>query len=453
MGLCYRHPMNIFSQRTVLTVSRLTSLLKGVIEDNFEQLWVEGEVSNVAFPASGHIYFTLKDSGAMIRCVMFKTAAKSLKFRIEDGLSLLVRGRLSVYDQRGEYQLLCDSMEPLGAGALQLAFEQLKERLGKEGLFDVVHKKELPLFPRRIGVVTSQTGAAIHDILNVLGRRFASLNVLLYPVRVQGEGAAAEIAFAIDELNRFKDLDLLIVGRGGGSLEDLAAFNDEAVARAVFRSDLPVVSAVGHETDWTITDFVADLRAPTPSAAAELVCRAGTELRKTVDSLVCRMDAAIRSKVGHARFQLESIKRAFREPGRMLGPLSQRLDDLGQRMELALTGLLRLRQEQFKGLSRRLEAVHPEQMVAGLQNRLKLMEERLGSRIINHLDRYRGGYIKAAARLDSLSPLKTLARGYAVAEMVDNGQVVKDSAAVNTGDRLRIRVARGGLICRVEEHD
>jgi exodeoxyribonuclease VII large subunit len=443
--------MDIFSQRTVLTVSRLTSLLKGVLEDNFDQVWVEGEVSNLAFPASGHIYFTLKDSGAMIRCVMFKTAAKSLKFRIEDGLALLVRGRLSVYDQRGEYQILCEYLEPVGAGALQLAFEQLKERLAKEGLFDPVHKQELPLFPRRVGVVTSQTGAAIHDILNVLGRRFASLHVLLYPVRVQGEGAAAEIAHAIDELNRLKDVDVLIVGRGGGSMEDLSAFNDELVARAVFRSALPVISAVGHETDWTITDFVADLRAPTPSAAAELVCKAETDLWKTVENLSHRMQASISLKLSLLRSQLEQFERPLRDPGRMLGPLAQHLDDLGQRLGLAISGLVLFRQEQFKGLSRRLDASHPETSIQGLRTGLELLEERLCNRISNYLERHRGGYASATAKLDSLSPLKTLARGYAVAERVDNGKVLKDSSSVNTGDQVRLRLDKGRLICRVEE--
>src|SRR6185369_15770810 len=320
--------MDIFAEKTILTVPRLTALLRGVLEENFEQVWVEGEVSNLSQPTSGHIYFTLKDPGAQLRCVMFKSSARNLKFRLTNGMGLIARGRISVYDQRGEYQLMCEYLEPAGVGALQLAFMQLKERLAKEGLFDESHKRPLPAFPRRVGVITSSTGAAIHDILNVLKRRFASLEILLYPVRVQGEGAAVEIARVIDEMNRLGLADVLIVGRGGGSLEDLWAFNEEVVARAVHRSKLPVISAVGHETDWTICDFAADLRAPTPSAAAELVIASAEELRGKVEALSHRLRLLMEHRLAALEARLESMRRALHDPRTMLGHLAQRLDDL-----------------------------------------------------------------------------------------------------------------------------
>jgi len=328
--------MDLFAERTILSVSRLTSLLKDLLEENFQQVWVEGELSNLSQPASGHLYFTLKDSGAMVRCVMFRSNAKALKFRLEEGMVLILRGRLSVYDQRGDFQIICEYLEPQGAGALQLAFMQLKERLATEGLFDEAHKRPLPLLPRRVGIVTSSTGAAIHDILNVLGRRFAALELLICPVHVQGNGAAEEIAQAIDDFNRLQAADVLIVGRGGGSLEDLWAFNEEAVARAIHRSSIPVISAVGHETDWTIADFTADLRAPTPSAAAEMVCTSSEELSRQVSDLNHRLKQAIQKQLQLANRNLQGLSRALHDPSLLLGHLGQRLDDLSQRLDMGI---------------------------------------------------------------------------------------------------------------------
>ncbi len=329
--------MDIFSEKTILTVSQLTALLRGVLEENFEQLWLQGEVSNLSYPSSGHCYFTLKDPGAQIRCVMFKSAVKNLKFRLTDGMKLIARGRISVYDQRGEYQLICEYVEPDGIGALQTAFLQLKEKLALEGLFSEAHKAPLPRFPHTVGVITSPTGAAIHDVLHILKRRFASLNVQLYPVRVQGEGSAVEIARAIDEMNRLAEVDVLIVGRGGGSLEDLWAFNEEVVARAIFRSRIPVISAVGHETDWTICDFVADMRAPTPSAAAELVIASREELRSRIEELSGRVRRSMQAQLTAHSGRLESLQRALHDPRTMLGHLVQRTDDLTESFELALS--------------------------------------------------------------------------------------------------------------------
>lgn len=443
--------MDLFSSRTIISVSRFTSLLKDLLEDNFSHVWIEGELSNLSQPASGHLYFTLKDSGAMLRCVMFRSSAKALKFRLEEGQSLIVRGRVSVYDQRGEYQLICEYLEPRGAGALQVAFMQLKERLAAEGLFAEDRKRPLPLLPRRVGVVTSASGAAIHDILNVLGRRFAALEVLLYPVRVQGEGAGGEIARAIDDLNRLQAADVLIVGRGGGSLEDLWAFNEEVLARAVARSRIPVISAVGHETDWTICDFVADLRASTPSAAAELVCASSEELQQRLEGLQHRLQQAIQGQLRLLQRRLEGLGRALREPSLLLGHLGQRVDDLSERLDNGLRNLLARRREQLARCEQQLAGQHPSVRLAGLRQQLLLLSERAERRVTALLDRLGREQGEAVARLDALSPLQTLARGYAVAEAAEDGTLVRDAAQLSAGQQLRLRLARGRALCRVEQ--
>lgn len=443
--------MDLFSEKTILTVSRLTALLRGVLEDNFEQIWVEGEVSNLSLPSSGHLYFSLKDSGAQLRCVMFKGAAKNLKFRLTDGMSLIVRGRISVYDQRGEYQMICEYMEPAGVGALQMAFLQLKERLSQEGLFDDKHKRPMPFFPQRVGVITSASGAAIHDILNILKRRFASLEILLYPVRVQGEGAALEIARAVDDMNRLELVDVLIVGRGGGSLEDLWSFNEEAVARAVYRSRIPVISAVGHETDWTICDFVADLRAPTPSAAAELVIASADQLRLQVGALSHRLQLTMETRMARLRSAVDSLRRLLQDPGTMLGHLSQRVDDLAERLDNSLENLVERRRDRFLRLENALLQSSPlaraEQMRQQV-NRLSMQTERLLQVKVEGL---RQAFVGNAARLDVLSPLSTLFRGYSIALLQPKGKVVTDASVLSEGACLDIRFHKGKAICRVEE--
>ncbi|BCR05755.1 exodeoxyribonuclease 7 large subunit [Desulfuromonas versatilis] len=391
---------------SALSVSRLVALLKEVVEENFVQVLVEGEISNFATPASGHHYFTLKDQGAQLRAVMFRTQNRLLPYRPENGMQVVCSGRVSVYSQRGEIQLVVETMEPLGAGSLQVAFEQLKARLSAEGLFAAERKRPLPAFPRTIGVVTSATGAAIHDILNVLKRRAAGVRVLLFPVRVQGEGAAAEIAGAIAALNRQGQADVLIVGRGGGSLEDLWAFNEEPVARAIHASRIPVISAVGHEVDFTIADFVADLRAPTPSAAAELVVKSRLELEGHLDHLVMRLAGQMQGRLGLLRERVDGLARRLRSPRQELARMDQRWLELERRLRQAMAGGLRER---------------------GL---------RLGA---------------AAARLDALSPLRTLNRGYAIVFDEKTGAAVRDSASLVPGGRLRIRLARGQLRARVEE--
>jgi exodeoxyribonuclease VII large subunit len=442
--------MDIFAEKTILTVSRLTALLRGVLEENFEQVWVQGEASNLSFASSGHLYFTLKDSGAQLRCVMFKGAVKNLKFRPTDGIGLIVRGRISVYDQRGEYQLICEYLEPAGVGALQMAFVQLKERLAQEGIFDDRHKLPLPSFPRRIGVITSATGAAIHDILNVLKRRFASLEILLYPVRVQGEGSAVEIARAIDDMNRLNLVDVLIVGRGGGSLEDLWAFNEEAVARAVHRSKLPIISAVGHETDWTICDFAADLRAPTPSAAAELVIASSLELRGQLETLNRHLRMVIESRLSALNARIDGLRRSLHDPSTMVGHLAQRVDDLTERLERALENTTLHRREQFGRLQTGLSFYSPIRQTEHLQQKLTTLSTRSERLMLNKIQLMKQSFGAMAARLEVLSPLRTLSRGYAIAA-INDGTIVTTISQLSEGDRVKIQLYRGSAICCVEK--
>jgi exodeoxyribonuclease VII large subunit len=442
--------LDIFSEKTILTVSRLTALLRGVLEENFEQLWVQGEVSNLSNPSSGHCYFTLKDAGAQLRCVMFKGAVKNLKFRLTDGMALIARGRISVYDQRGEYQLICEYLEPAGIGALQTAFVQLREKLAFEGLFDEAHKVRMPCFPRKIGVVTSPTGAAIHDILNVLKRRFASLEVLLYPVRVQGEGSALEIARGIDEMNRLAEVDIIIVGRGGGSLEDLWAFNEEVVARAVYRSKIPIISAVGHETDWTICDFVADLRAPTPSAAAELVIASTDELRSQIEALSHRLRRSVENLLAAHDGRIEGLRRALHDPRTMLGHLAQRMDDLAGRLEMGLCMAVSRRRDRYDRIQDTLQHNSPTGRVVALRQRITLLSVRAEHSMAQRLDVIRQGFGDNAARLEVLSPLKTLARGYAIATRGSDGTVVTDAGLLAAGEQLLLRLYQGQARCRVE---
>jgi exodeoxyribonuclease VII large subunit len=346
--------------------------------------------------------------------------------------------------------MICEYLEPSGVGALQLAFMQLKERLAQEGLFDENHKRPLPAFPRRVGVVTSPTGAAIHDILNVLKRRFASVEILLYPVRVQGEGAAAEIARAIDDMNRLGLADVLIVGRGGGSLEDLWAFNEEVVARAVYRSKLPVISAVGHETDWTICDFTADLRAPTPSAAAELVIASSVELRVRLEALNHRLRLSIETRLAAMVSRIDALRRSLHDPGTMLGHLSQRVDDLAGRLERALRTSASRSRGQLDSLQAGLRHVNPLRTVEGLRQRISQISFQCERLITGKLEKNKHAFAGTTARLEVLSPLKTLTRGYAIATTPD-GRVLSDTCQLAAGDRLRVQLRRGRVLCRVEE--
>ncbi len=442
--------MELFSEKRILSVSRLTSLIRGVLEDNFEHVWVEGEVSNLAMPASGHLYFTLKDAGAQIRCVMFRASARVLKFRPRDGMGLIVRGRITLYEQRGDYQLLVEYLEPQGMGALQLAFIQLKEKLAKEGLFAEERKRSIPSLPQRIGVVTSATGAAIHDILTVLNRRFANVEILLRAVKVQGEGAAEDIVEAINDLNSYGDVDVMIVGRGGGSLEDLWAFNEEKVARAIARSRIPVISAVGHEVDFTIADFVADLRAPTPSAAAELVVKSKEELASRVDFLRHRLLQRMHRTLAEAGGELESLGRALRDPTMLLGHLAQRVDDLSVRLERSIAGSVKYQAIAVESLKNNLRLTNPSLAVERTRELVIALNSRSEISLRRHLDRSREVAAVLMARLETLSPLGTLARGYSITLKLPNRSVVRASSQLNPNDSLELLLYKGRVLCRVE---
>lgn len=353
------HPLLKLDTRKIITVSELTGDIKSLLEDNFPALWISGEISNLKMAASGHAYFTLKDDKAQISSVMFRGAVSKLKFNLEDGLELIVHGRVSVYEPRGQYQIILDSAEPKGLGALQLAFEQLKNKLSAEGLFDEAHKKPLPILPKKIGLITSAQGAVVHDMVNVITRRYPGMALLIYPVRVQGDGAAAEIALAIREMNERSDLDLLIVGRGGGSLEDLWAFNEEIVVRAVYSSALPIISAVGHETDYTLCDLAADLRAPTPSAAAELAVPKKEDLQISINEHCSAIFFAIRQLIKSDAEKINFYKRQIKNPQKMMDDLRLKLSDLQERQMTSMKNFLLHRRSRLKGDKQQLLALSP----------------------------------------------------------------------------------------------
>jgi exodeoxyribonuclease VII large subunit len=412
---------------------------------------VEGEVSNLRLPGSGHLYFTLKDESAQIRAVMFRTQNRLLKFQLEDGLQVVGYGRLTVYEPRGEYQIVLDYLEPKGLGALQLAFDQLKEKLSREGLFDPARKKPLPPLPQKIGIVTSPTGAAIRDILQIIDRRFANVHILLYPVRVQGVGAAQEIARAIDELGQWPGLDVMIVGRGGGSLEDLWAFNEEPVARAIHRSPVPVVSAVGHEIDFTIADFVADLRAPTPSAAAELVVRNKVELVQTLESLARRLSQTVRMKLESRQVRLSSLVYRLADPRKRVSDQRLRLDDLSSRLATSIQQSLGRRIDRFRMKVESLTLLHPGKRVTDYSHRLSQLHRRLAVAGRSSMRFYRQRVEVAAGRLQSLSPLAVLERGYGIARVLPSREIIRDASRLKADDRVNVKVHRGDFVARVEK--
>jgi exodeoxyribonuclease VII large subunit len=433
--------------RRTLTVSELTGRIQGVLETDFNDVWVEGEVSNLKIAGSGHWYFSLKDELAQVRAVVWKTATRLIRFRPKDGMRVVVRGALRVYPPRGEYQLSVEVVEPLGKGSLQQAFEELKERLAKEGLFDPARKRPLPMLPRRIGVVTSPTGAVLRDILRVLGRRYRNLDVLVYPARVQGEGAAAEIVHGIRVLNRIRGLDVLIVARGGGSLEDLWPFNEEAVARALVASAIPTISAVGHETDFTIADFVADLRAPTPSAAAERVVQAKEELSARIHAFEARLAATVDLKMARirARVATSTSHRVFEAERGRIRAHAQRVDDLARRGGTALLRRVERGRDRFRRAAERVEAFRWDRQVARHREHVAHHIDRLEARFRADVEARRGMLGRLAAKLDGLSPLAVLSRGYALVWDAERRRLVRTPAEVDVGDRLRIRV-HGGRI-------
>ena len=437
--------------RYILTVSELTQEIKGILEDKFPDVWVEGEISNLRIPPSGHIYFTLKDDFSQIRTVLFKMQARTLRFVPEDGLQVICGGRVSLYEKRGDYQLILKSIEPKGIGALQLAFLQLREKLEKEGFFDLAQKKPIPMVPEKIGIVTSPTGAVIQDMLHILERRFENLHILLFPVRVQGEGASSEIAEAIKYFNKFTDVDVIIVGRGGGSLEDLWAFNEEAVARAIHHSKIPIISAVGHETDYTIADFVADLRAPTPSAAAELVVRDKREIKKILHYLGGRLENQMLQILQGYRTDLFHLRKIFKEPEKQIEEYFLRVDDLVNRLRLLTTWTLKRRGEKCLHLSESLLLRNPMQRVKNLRFFIFEAKKRLGQNIKYSIEIQRQRVGGILGKLDSLSPLSILQRGYSITRKLPSLQILRDAAHVKQGDKVEVKLYQGTLLCDVEK--
>jgi exodeoxyribonuclease VII large subunit len=439
------------SARRIWPVRELVEQVRGTVEKKFFDVWVEGEISNFRPAPSGHIYFSLKEAEAQLPVVLFRRQAVLLRFRPQDGLHVLVRGRVSIYEQRGQLQLVAETLEPVGVGSLQLAFEQLKERLKAEGLFDAERKRHLPAFPRTVGIVTSPTGAVIRDFLNIVGRRHSGLNVLLYPVSVQGESAPVEIEAALTRLNTSGLVDVIVVARGGGSLEDLAAFNSERVARAIAASQLPVVSAVGHETDFTIADFVADLRAPTPSAAAELITEAQHKVAERVASLDVRLERAARFQLLRVRQKIDSLhaERAEWRMNSLLNRLDQRLDDCGLRLEADFRDGLHRLQRKIGELSGIVMRHDPRRLLGETRERIAADCTRL-DRTLERFVRDLSTHLHATdARLHALSPLEVLHRGYALVQNAD-GVLVRSAAQVASGDLVRTRLSDGSFSSRVE---
>ncbi|MGH9254389.1 MAG: exodeoxyribonuclease VII large subunit [Vicinamibacterales bacterium] len=438
--------------RRILTVSELTGRIRTLLEERFADVWVEGELSNCRLWNTGHMYFTLKDGGAQIRGVMFRSSLRALRFKPQDGLRVVARGRVSLYDPKGEYQIVCEHLEPEGLGALQLAFDQLKQRLAAEGLFDERRKRRLPALPRKIGVVTSLEGAAVRDIIKVLRRRYPNAHIVIRPTRVQGEGAALDIARAMAAIGKVAGIDVVIVGRGGGSIEDLWAFNEEVAARAIAGCPVPTISAVGHETDVTMADFVADVRAPTPSAAAEMVVARKDDFWTRIDQLVHRVDAAMRTRLHRTHLRLQTLEARPGYAG-MRGHVALRgrhAADLTHDLGRAIRGCVALRGRAYQSLRLSLEMFDLRRRLARIRSRLIEADGRLSGAAAHIRHRADRQLRSAAARLEALSPLAVLGRGYAVCWNGERTTIIRDAAIVSAGDRVRVTLAHGELDCEVK---
>ena len=437
--------------RDVYSVSRLNREARGLIEGGLGIVWLEGEVSNFARPASGHWYFSLKDDSAQVRCAMFRQRNALVAVQPRDGMQVLVRARVSLYEPRGDFQLILDHLEEAGEGELRRRFEALKRRLEAEGLFATERKRPIPGLPRSIGVISSPTGAALRDVLHVLGRRFPAIPVILYPVPVQGEGAAPRIAAALRTASDRAETDVLILARGGGSLEDLWAFNEEVVARAIVASAIPVVSAVGHEVDFTIADMAADLRAPTPSAAAEVVVPDAAEWFRSLEASRRRLTGALRRRLAERRETLGWAARRLKQlhPALLLERQAQRLDELGARLAGAMRGEIELVSHRLARRRAELASASPTARLAGLGGRLGVLEARLAPALAARLESARSRLSGTARALHAVSPLGTLERGYAIVALVESGRVLTDASAAAPGAEIEARLARGRLRARV----
>lgn len=437
-------------EREIFSVSQLNRQARQLLETHLPLLWVEGELSNVSIPSSGHWYFTLKDDQAQVRCCMFRNRNMLVRFKPQQGQHVLLRARVSLYEGRGDYQIIAEHMEEAGSGALQRAFDELKHKLSQEGLFNEAHKKELPSLPKHIGVITSPTGAAIHDVLSVLDRRFAGIPVTVIPVAVQGKESAPQIVKAIELANRAGLFDVLLLTRGGGSMEDLWSFNEEIVARAIFNSALPIVSAVGHEVDFTIADFVADLRAPTPSAAAELlVPDADDWLDKFIGFEVLLEEAMLR-RLQQWQKHLHNLRQRLRHPRERLEQQSQRLDNLELRLKIHIKNLLGDYKNRIQQLQIRQQAHHPQVRLRELNERIASHHQRLQKAQYRIIERKQQALGEAVRMLNTLNPLSTLERGYGLITDAQTQKVITNSNQVKPGTSVNARVAQGEFVCRVE---
>jgi exodeoxyribonuclease VII large subunit len=435
----------------IYTVSELNRKIKAILEQNFPFIWITGEISNFRLPSSGHFYLTLKDKTAQIQTVMFRGQNQHLKFVPEDGMSVTGLGRISVFEPRGSYQVILEYLEPKGVGALQVAFEQLKKKLNGEGLFDDQSKKPLPFIPEKIGLITSPTGAVVHDILHVVKRRFPGIPLDIVPVRVQGDGAITDIVAAIELLNRLRSVDVVILARGGGSLEDLQAFNSEAVSRSIFASEIPIISAVGHETDYTISDFTADLRAPTPSAAAELVVPLKGDLYRKINELRYLIILNLQRYIKNYRSQVGSLRGRLVDPKKKLIDHRLKLDEDTGRLIRAMINQIQLRRERLAWRYDKLSYNNPSFYIVKLKEKLDRTNALLLQSIRSCISECQARLREANAKLESLNPTAILARGFSITRTLPETTIVRDSVAVSLGQALEIVLARGSLTCDVKE--
>ena len=437
-------------QRRIYTVSDLTADIKVLLEEKFPFIWICGEISNFRVPVSGHFYFTLKDENAQINVVMFRSQNRNLKFVLEDGMSVTGLGRISVYEPRGAYQIIFEYLEPEGTGAIQLAFEQLKARLAEEGLFDEKHKKPLPYLPQKISIITSPTGAVVHDILKIINRRFSNVHIEIIPVKVQGEGAENEIVSALKLLNARADSDIAIIARGGGSLEDFHAFNSEDVARSIFASEIPIISALGHETDFSIADFVADLRAPTPSAAAELVVPLKNDLLKRCAELSMTLTNRFSRYIEHLQILVKEISKRLVDPTKKIEDLMLRTDDIFARLVRSYKNSVLQWRERLEWRVDRLNANNPLIHIRKLDEELAQEYDNLLIYMKICLNEKHFLLRELTSRLHALSPNAILARGYSITRTIPDAVVVRDPQEVSIGQDLEVLVAKGSIICSVK---
>ncbi|UCF94871.1 MAG: exodeoxyribonuclease VII large subunit [Desulfobacterales bacterium] len=434
----------------IYTVSELNANIKHLLEEKFSFIWICGEISNLRIPTSGHFYFTLKDENSQINAVMFRGQQRHVKFDLADGLSITGMGRISVYSPRGTYQIILEYVEPAGIGALQLAFEKLKARLAEEGFFDPKYKKPLPFLPRKIAIITSPTGAVVHDILKIVHCRFPNVAIEIIPVKVQGEGAEQQICAGIELLNTRAEADVAILARGGGSLEDLQAFNSEPVARAIFASKIPLISSVGHETDYTIADFVADVRAPTPSAAAELVIPAKADMMKKCHELSVSLNVAFNNYIEHLRSNLAHISKRLVDPKKKIQDLRLRVDDLTGRLSRLARSNLHFKRERLLWWRDRLSANNPRIQITKLNSRLEQFYIIMLKSFMIYVNKNKLRLRAASVKLHALSPLAVLDRGYSLTRTIPDKRVVRDSATVSLNQDLEVMVAKGRILCRVK---